>query len=266
MAHPDPTEVADATAFVTGDVHGNMHELAERLEAARVPQGSAVVLAGDVGIAYGNPHLTRRGTWRHDTERIDHLEAICDEMGLTAIVMRGNHDVRYCRDIRDELFGDFEPVCDENGSYLRTYRAPHVLFASDRGGAYRIGGRDTLLIPGAYSIDKAYRLYNGWPWEAEEQLDNDELARLEGMAQHIPFDVVVSHTCPKSWQDVMPDLLIPGLTGVDHTMERRLDDILAAVLETSPDNHPRWLFGHYHDDREVTGTIGRLLHHDVVRL
>ena len=266
MTHDRRIDVAEGTAFVTGDVHGNIYDFDARIEYAKVPGGSCVVIAGDAGIAYGQPHMTLKGSWRHDMERLDHLEQICAYHDVIAIVMRGNHDVRYCRDIRDELFGDFEPMCDENGSYLTLFRAPHLLFASDRGGAYRIGGRDVLMIPGAYSVDKAIRLYNGLPWEAEEQLDSDELARLEEMSRHIPFDAVISHTCPSAWQAKMPDLLIPGLRSVDHTMEMALDRILANVGEISADNAPRWFFGHYHDDREITGTMGRLLYHDVVAL
>lgn len=266
MTHDKRTDVAEGTAFVTGDVHGNIYELDRRIERAEIPSGSCIVIAGDAGIAYGRPHMTYLGEWRHDMERLDHLEQVCAYHDVTAIVMRGNHDVRYGRDIRDGLFGDWEPVCDESGSYFALSRAPHLLFASDCGGAYRIGGRDVLMIPGAYSVDKMYRLHNDFPWENEEQLDDSELACLEEMSRSMPFDTVISHTCPHAWHAKMPDLLISGLRGVDHTMELALDKILANVSETSSNNDLKWFFGHYHDDREITGTIGRLLYHDVVAL
>lgn len=258
--------VPENPAYITGDIHGQTSEVSARAYTAHMSAHTSLIIAGDCGIAYGSPHLARDGQWRHETRRLDHLESIAAQLDITVIIMRGNHDVRYGRDIRDGLFGDWASLADENGSYLALHRAPHVLFMSDRGGAYRIGNHDVLAIPGAWSIDKAYRLYNGLPYEREEQLDKDEMSRLLEMARHIPFDTVVSHTCPFSWQSLMRDLLMQGKFSVDNTMEEWLDTVLKTVMETSADNDVKWYFGHYHDDRKLEGTIGRLLYYDTVRL
>jgi 3-oxoacid CoA-transferase subunit A len=258
--------IQKAPVFVTGDIHGNVFDFADRMEQIHIEPGSTVVIAGDVGLNYRKPYKNYLGTYYHDTERLDHLEQICNAYGVITIVMRGNHDIRYCRDIRKGLFGEFEPIRDESGSYLCLQRAPHILFASDHGGAYRIASKDMLLIPGAYSVDKFYRLYNGWPWESEEQLDETERKRLSEMVKQVPFDIVISHTCPKSWQKHMQDLFLPGLKDVDSTMEEWLDRVLEDVERVSADRSPQWFFGHYHADREIPNTIGRMLYHDIVPL
>lgn len=257
---------ANNRAFVTGDIHANIYDLETRLEEANVSEGDTIIIAGDVGLVYGKPYLGRSGTWQQPTDRIDNLEYVCEDFGVHCAVIRGNHDTRYIRDMREGMLGDFSHVCNENGSWYLLYRAPHVLFASDRGGAYHIAGKDVLVIPGAWSIDGAWRRYNDVAWEREEQLDPAERARLLGMAKHIPFDAVISHTCPKAWMAKMGDLLLQGYPNIDNTMEAWLDEVLEAVNETSDTNNPKWYFGHFHDDRKIRGTSGRLLYHDMVRL
>ena len=258
--------VAKGPACVTGDTHGNLYDIAYRLEKAHQIGATSLLIAGDVGLVYGKPRPDRHGNLRQPTYQIDRLEEACERNDITCIVMRGNHDTRYIRDMREGLLGDYTHLIDEDGSWYALYRAPHVLFASDRGGAYRIGGKDALLIPGAWSIDKAYRLYNGWPWEEEEQLDETERTRITGLASHIPFDAIVSHTCPLSWQAKMGDLLLQGAQNLDNTMELWLDEVLERVSVTSEPNNPVWYFGHYHADRKIEGAIGRLLFDDIVML
>lgn len=55
---------------------------------------------------------------------------------------------------------------------------PHIKYASDRAALYTIADQLTLVIPGAYSVDKYYRLQMGWNWFPGEQLTALEMGRV----------------------------------------------------------------------------------------
>ena len=72
---------------------------------------------------------------------------------------------------------------------------PNLIFAKD-GEVYNIDGKSVLVIGGAYSVDKEYRIMYGHKWFKNEQLSvkeiNDILEKVKG--KH--FDIVLTHTCP----------------------------------------------------------------------
>ena len=54
-----------------------------------------------------------------------------------------------------------------------TYYFSNILFAKD-GEVYSFDGYKCMVIGGAYSVDKHYRLANGWSWFSTEQ-PSDEI-------------------------------------------------------------------------------------------
>lgn len=258
----------DARLFVTGDVHGRLEDLDARMSRARLKEGDHLIVAGDVGLCYREPSRNwATGKVELETWLVDYAEQMCAERGVTLHVMRGNHDRRYIRDIHARLLAPEDMwVAHDSGetvSYVAEDTWPHIVFESDSGGISTICGKHLLLIPGAYSVDKSYRLYNGLPWEAEEELDDGELARIEKVARTHPVDAVISHTCPLTFFDEMSDLLMHGLGHISNRQEKAMDGILEAVRETSGD--VMWYYGHFHADRSI-GEHARLLYHDVVRI
>jgi 3-oxoacid CoA-transferase subunit A len=126
---------------------------------------------------------------------------------------------------------------------LRQPAYPNIYYALDKGGIYNIDGRKTLVIPGAYSVDKWYRLQQGWSWFPDEQLKPREMAALEILAAGQHFDLVLSHTCPYS---KMPtDLFLRGIdqSRVDNSMEFWMDQLIEKITY---DIH---CWGHFHADR-----------------
>lgn len=103
----------------------------------------------------------------------------------------------------------------------------------------------TFVIPGAYSVDKHYRLAMGYNWFENEQLTEEEkdsgLCDLELM--DYKCDVVLSHTCPCIFEPT--DLFLPMVdqSTVDKSMERYL-----GLIEIGLD-YKLWCFGHYHSTR-----------------
>ena len=108
---------------------------------------------------------------------------------------------------------------------------------------YLIGGLMCATVPGAYSVDKFYRLERGYKWFKDEQLSDVERQALQEKLSGRYFDVVLSHTCPYSWRPT--DLFLKGVdqSTVDNTMELWMDELKDTFI------WDHWLFGHYHADR-----------------
>ena len=106
-----------------------------------------------------------------------------------------------------------------------------------------INGYKVLVIGGAYSVDKFYRLEKGWTWFENEQLTAKEMAHIEQKHSGKTFDFILSHTCPISWQP--RDLFLDGIdqNEVDTSMEVWMESFKNKIVFNT------WLFGHYHIDR-----------------
>ena len=238
--------------FVTGDIHGEASHIAMRvlsMEERLTPQDTLLCL-GDVGIKYGS--------WRQPT-LLDYLVSL----PCTVLVLRGNHDTRYCRDMLLGTYGERPQLVDWGGGVcLRDEVDPNVLYLPDGGGAYAIEGHRCLMVPGAWSIDWKVRFDHHLPFEEEEQLTATERRRLGELARSGDVEYVFSHTCPYSWMGTMSDLLLPvGTMRTDNTMERWMDEVLGDVAKTCEG----WYFGHFHDDRQVSD-IGHLLLTDIIKV
>lgn len=245
-------EVVHMRVFVTGDIHGDEDDAFWRLQGAGLMPDDVLVLLGDVGIAYGG-HENRR------------LMEVLDDLPCDVLVVRGNHDTRYCRDMRDGTFGEgtCKHVLWHGNAVMRDSAYPGVVFAPDEGGLLTLGGKTCLVIPGAWSIDGDYRIMRGMAFEEEEQLTEEEMDAILALAASNDIDYVFSHTCPASWRDEI--LLWKGEdvdedVDIDDTMEESMEDVLDEC-----DNLQGWYFGHFHDDLAVGG-IGRLVYRDVVRV
>lgn len=242
---------------LSGDIHGDEYELRWRLRdlegGLRVHEGDTLVCLGDVGLLYG------------DYEARD-LARLLEGLPCDVVVMRGNHDARYWRDMLGGYYGhNVERRVWGGGEVLVEADRPNVLYLPDEGGLFTIEGKRCLFVPGAYSVDKWFRLRSGYPYEREEQLFPDEMDRLMEVAREGRVDYVFSHTCPLSWQPCFRDLFLPGLpqSEVDKSMEEWMDQLLDVV---SP-GLEGWYFGHYHDDRQIDADVpARMLMNELVRL
>ena len=210
--------------IITGDCHGQF----SRFKSLGNMPNTAIIILGDAGINY------------HLDECDLSAKRYLAKFPFIFYCVRGNHEAR-----PSDVEG-MELVWDENvsGQVWMEKEFPNIRYFQDWG-IYWIDGLRTLVIGGAYSVDKHYRLMNGWKWHANEQLtprEMDECARAVMATKH-GFDLVLSHTCPRSLQPT--DLFLRGLdqSSVDSTMEDWMDR-LGRMVEWK-----LWLFAHYHADR-----------------
>lgn len=211
--------------LVTGDTHAD-NERFETLECEYTPEETAIIILGDSGVNFFRN--------KRDIRTKNELK----NFGFRFYIVRGNHDCRP-QDIKTMTTMYDEEVAGE------VYVEPNYLsirYLMD-GAIYTINGLRTLVIGGAYSVDKYYRLAMGWTWYANEQLTPEELGTIRGKVFAEKFDLVLTHTCPYSWRPT--DLFLPSVdqSKVDNFMEFALDDIRKEI------EWKVWLFGHYHADR-----------------
>jgi len=237
--------------WITGDLHGDYLPIRNfyvnnKDKISNISADNLLILLGDVGANY---FLNKRD---------DYFKEKISRLPFTLFCIRGNHEERptnlakkYPTDWHQEVF------C-ENLVWIEN-KYPKILYALDEGGEYNINGKSTLVIPGAYSIDKDYRIANQWSWFPDEQLSvkeqNDILNNLKQK-----YDYILSHTCPYNWEYYINDLFLSVVdqSTVDKTMEEFLDRVAANT------KWKHWYWGHFHDDRDIKEINGTMLFHKVI--
>ena len=215
--------------YITGDIHGNkrrLYEIKYFCEQNHTTLNDYLIVLGDVGINY------------YKDIRDSILKNIIAELPITFVCIRGNHELRLT-DVstykEKEMFGDI--VYQEN-------EYPNIIFLKD-GGEYEINGMEFLAIGGAYSVDKDYRLLNGWNWFSNEQLSLDERNEISKKVNGKKYNYVLTHTCPFEWQPT--ELFLPSIdqNKVDNSMEISLGELERTIT------YDKWYFGHFHGNKNM---------------
>lgn len=256
--------------YVCGDLHGNPHNIRYIISQIEDPsENDFIIVAGDAGFEYQGYNMGQAkkeaakfpGTW---------------------IVMRGNHDSSYWMQhtnyvdfqegFADRIIADskWETFLHQDGGYLRELKYPNIWYTYDWGGWYRICDYGILFCPGAYSIDKFYRLRNGYPWNPDEQLSTIEKEELYDLVNkcnqyNFPIDFVIGHTFPKKIEPYLQYLFMDGINqgNVDKSTEEWLDK-MADIYENNY-AFKQYIGGHFHDTKILTDKY-TILYHAVVNL
>ena len=216
--------------LITGDCHGRVEGRLASIKKNMPeynPEETAVIILGDVGFNYYKT--------KHDW-KTKHRAA---KFGYTIYCLRGNHEDR-AMNMEDYVLGYDENV---DGNVIYEEEFPNIKYFMDYVNPYKINGCRVLCIPGAYSVDKWYRLQNEWHWFPQEQLTAEEMTIAEKEHFGKPYDFVFSHTAPISWEPNDLFLSMIDQSTVDKSMEIWLDKFKDMI------GWGVWLFGHYHADR-----------------
>lgn len=216
--------------LITGDVHSKIEQRLQYIKDTMpeyLPKETAVIILGDFGANY---YLSK-----HDW-KIKHHAA---KFGYTIYALRGNHEQRA------SLVKNMELVYDNfvHGYVYMEEEFPNIKYFADEVAEYNIMDKKILCIPGAYSVDKWYRLQNDWQWFAQEQLTEEEIKYAEKTFSGKYYDFVFSHTAPVEWEPTDLFLSCIDQSTVDKTMEVWLNKFKEMI------NWKVWLFAHYHADR-----------------
>ena len=212
--------------YFYGDIHGNPKELCETCERIKVGHGDVLILLGDVGANY------------YGNKRDKLVKEMLDYIPPTILCIHGNHEQR------PENIEGYELIDWNGGKVWVQPEYPSILFARD-GDIYTIGKYRYLVIGGAYSVDKFYRLKRGYGWWEDEQPSAEIKAYVEKQLEEKEFDIILSHTCPFKYEPIDAFLPMIDQDSVDASTERWLDDIENQVDYTA------WFCGHWHIDKRI---------------
>lgn len=216
--------------YITGDTHRDFERIKEFCEFAQTFQDDIMIILGDAGINY------------YLDEADNNLKNELSEYPITFFCIHGNHEERPFEISAYEEMEWYGGIVYVEPDY------PNLIFAKD-GEIYDFDGKKAMVIGGAYSIDKWYRLHNNLPWFETEQPDDTIISFVESQLDKINWkiDYIFSHTAPLKYEPT--DVFIPSLKqeNVDKTTEKWIDKI-----EDKLDYEP-WFLVHYHTDRCEVG-------------
>lgn len=161
------------------------------------------------------------------------------ELPCTFLCVHGNHEAR------PTTIPTYRQTIWHGGVVFYEEDFPRLFFAKD-GEIFDFDRAKAIVLGGAYSVDKEYRLTMGYLWFPDEQPDEQMKHAAEQKLEEAGWsvDYVFSHTCPQSY--VPTDLFLDFIdqSKVDHSTEHWLNKLKERM------QYKRWYFGHYHENRE----------------
>ena len=213
--------------FITGDKHREFNGVEDFCASAQTTKDDVLIILGDAGVNYdagaGDLGLKRSLT----------------KYPITLAFVHGNHEMRPWEvpgyKLIDSPFGEGKVWFDE--------KFPNQYFFDD--GIHTLGDKTALIIGGAYSVDKYYRLMNGHRWFASEQMDEITKKKILDATAGRHFNYVFSHTCATNY--IPRDMFLSGLD--QGTVDRSMEDFLQTVFNQV--TFDKAYCGHWHTDRIV---------------
>lgn len=214
--------------YITGDTHGSFERIERFCERMNTSQDDLLIILGDAGINFGSVTRTRL------------RKQILSKLPITLFCIHGNHERR------PATLPEYKLIPWRNGEVWVDEEFPNILFAKD-GDIYDLDGNKTIVLGGAYSVDKHYRLSMGYTWYADEQPDDEIKAyaerQLKNHSWHV--DVVLSHTVPIKYEPIEVFMSCIDQNTVDKSTEEWLGSVEHKL------SFDRWYAGHYHTEKRI---------------
>lgn len=214
--------------FITGDTHGRFERVETFCRRFQTSQDDILIILGDAGVNFGGE--------RYDTPK----KRLLESLPITIFAIHGNHEQR------PYTIGSYKETLWHGGTVFYEEEYPNILFAKD-GEIFDLNGRQTVVMGGAYSVDKAARLAYGWGWWEDEQPSEEIKKYVEQQLDESGWkiDVVLSHTAPLKYEPV--EVFLSGIDQrkVDKTTEIWLDGIEDRL------EYKKWYCGHYHTEKKI---------------
>ena len=214
--------------YLTGDTHGDFRRIKQFCQQMNTTLDDALIILGDAGFNY-------YGNYRDRNAKI-----FASKLPIMLFCIHGNHEMR------PTSVPTYKEKLYRGGTVWYEEEYPNILFAKD-GEIYDFDGRKCIVIGGAYSVDKFYRLAMGWHWFPDEQPSPEIKRRVEEQlaSVHYMVDAVLSHTCPVKYEPV--ETFMPNIdqSKVDKSTESWLGEIESNLT------YEKWYCGHYHIAKKI---------------
>lgn len=245
--------------YVTGDTHGDFSHVEQFINRNRTGLDDVLIILGDSGINYWVYKNTPDQPKYYEEYNCRTLKETLSQWPITIFCVHGNHEARA------EMVEMYEQEERFGGKVWVQQQYPNILFAQD-GEIYSFNNKEYMVIGGAYSIDKEFRLRMNqigdirYKWFPEEQPDDTIKNKVETGLEEKNWKIhgILSHTAPLSYEP--RELFLHGFdqSKVDITTEEWLDTIEDKL------NYDIWYFGHYHGEKEIDKM--RMLFHQIEEL
>lgn len=212
--------------YYTGDIHGMPWNIISFCKKVKTTKDDTIVILGDVGANY------------YGDSRDIECKRQLSKVNPTVLCIHGNHEMR------PSSIPTYKTKEWNGGTVWFEETYPNLLFAKD-GEIFDIEGIRHLVIGGAYSVDKYYRLARGYGWWADEQPSDEIKAYVEQQITNKDFDVILSHTCPLKYEPIEMFLTMIDQSTVDKSTEIWLDSIEERV------KYKAWFCGHWHTNKRI---------------
>ena len=214
--------------YITGDTHGDFSRLFAFCQRFETTREDIMIILGDAGFNFFGGQ--RDANSKHNVS----------ELPITVFSIHGNHEMR------PATLPSYRVAEWHGGKVYVEDAYPNLLFAMD-GEIYDLGGIQTVVIGGAYSVDKFYRLANGWNWWADEQPSPAVRKKVETAlaARDWKVDAVLSHTTPLKYVPTEVFLASIDQRLVDKSTEIWLDSIESRLT------YKHWYAGHFHTEKDI---------------
>lgn len=212
--------------YYTGDIHGQPFKIVRFCKKINLTREDTVVILGDVGANY------------YGNGRDNDLKDAFKKLKPTIFCIHGNHEMR------PAALPTYKQKEWNGGTVWFEETYPNLLFAKD-GEIFTIEGIRHIVIGGAYSVDKFYRLSRGYAWFEDEQPSEEIKVYVEQQLKNNEIDIILSHTCPYKYEPT--EVFLPGIdqSTVDTSTEEWLDKIEEAT------NYKAWFCGHWHINKRI---------------
>ncbi len=211
--------------ILTGDTHGIFDDIFDYCQEYETTNNDVMIILGDAGINY------------YLDDRDYSIKEELSQLPITLFCIHGNHEERPYN------ISGYQEKLWHDGIVLYEEDYPNLLFAQD-GEIYDFDGKKAIVIGGAYSVDKFYRISGGQPWFESEQPDKQTKYYVESQLEKVGWsvDYVFSHTTPLSFE--------PREAFVEEIDQGSIDKSTEEWLDTLERNltYEQWYCGHYHVD------------------
>lgn len=214
--------------YITGDTHGKFSHIELFCNENNTTKDDTLIILGDAGINY------------YGNKRDIRLKRKLANLPIKLFCIHGNHEMR------PRSINTYQKIDFNGGKVFVEPDYPNLMFAKD-GDVYHINGLKCIVLGGAYSIDKHYRLLKGYHWFSDEQPDDRIKQTVKEQLEKIndTVDIVLSHTCPLKYEPTEVFLDFIDQSTVDKSTEQWLDEIENKL------KYQKWYCGHYHTSKTI---------------
>jgi len=225
--------------FITGDQHRDFSSIYKFCKKFKTTKKDIMIILGDSGINYflNSKDIT--------------LKKKLAKYPITFFCVHGNHEER------PENISTYKTKEFHNGIVYYEEEYQNILFAKD-GQIYDFNNLKTLVVGGACSNDKGYRIRVGIQWFESElptvEQKKEILKSIELNKDNI--DVILTHTCPFKYLPIDSYIKFIDSENSYNDFEKWLDMLLEL-------NYIKWYCGHYHINRTVDKI--KFIYNDIVQ-